>query len=542
MGYEGQIAQIPIGIMGLMSDLAPSQIPHTALTKVINCDFAPGYVQKAPGAIQYNRSALSAGIIALLDYWPTTYKQRLFAATSDGKIYRDYGDRNFNLGAAVATGLGNLTNRSQFVVGGNETASADKKIFFFSGGLNQIKVCSGDNSTFASISGPAADWPNPTISSNPQSNFPNFGLIHRGRLWAFAKSVAYASTTASHEDFTSQTTLINNVGPGEGGDIIGATVYKTKLIVWKAGDLVYFLNDDDSSASNWYFAKYADGMGISGWHAASQVLDDLLIGTNTNKLISFKATQAFGNFVQADIFKQAKVSKFFLENTTPIGNQFQHSLFYSDKGIALFTTRTKGRQNNDCLIQLDISQPDSPKYGIWTHLAPDCLTLRRNMNNILKPIYGASDGFVYLMDHEDRSVGAIGSGTAYTGEFRTADLDMRHLDPSLAHKNKHWDFLGVTFQEEGNYQLSVDVWIDGRFNETINFPQTIDTNYAGAFVLGSAGSVTGGLDEKTIWMPLHGMGRRITFRCYNSGNNQNFKVSMLTVGFRPGAEQATRLS
>ncbi len=220
IAYEGQIAQIQIGIMGLMSDLAPSQIPHTALTKVINCDFAPGYVQKAPGAIQYNRSALSAGIIALLDYWPTTNKQRLFAATSDGKIYRDYGDRNFDLGAAVATGLGNLTNRSQFVVGGNETASADKKIFFFSGGLNQIKVCSGDNSTFASISGPAADWPNPTISSNPQSNFPNFGLIHRGRLWAFAKSVAYASTTASHEDFTSQTTLINNVGPGEGGDII----------------------------------------------------------------------------------------------------------------------------------------------------------------------------------------------------------------------------------------------------------------------------------------------------------------------------------
>ncbi len=139
-------------------------------------------------------------------------------------------------------------------------------------------------------------------------------------------------------------------------------------------------------------------------------------------------------------------------------------------------------------------------------------------------------------------IGPIGSGTAYTGEFRTADLDMRHIDPGLAHKNKLWEWLGVTFQEEGNYTLSVDVWIDGRFRETISFAQTIDTNYCGAFTLGSVGSVTGGLDEKTIWKPLHGIGRRITFRCYNAGNNQNFKVSMLSVGFKPSGEQATRLS
>ncbi len=541
MGYEGIVAQIPIGNRGLMTDVAPGQVPYDCLTKVLNCDYGLGYVQKAPGAITYNTSALSAGIVALLDYWPNTYKQRMFAATSDGKIYRDKGDKGFSLGVAIATGLGTLTNKSQFVVGGNETSGADKKIFFFSGGLNQVKVCSGDNATFASISNPAADWPNPTASSNPQSNFPNFGLIHRGRLWAFAKSQAYASTTASHEDFQTTGTLLNNVGPGEGGDIVGAFVYKQKLFVWKQGDLLYILNDTDSTASNWYFSKFGEGLGISSWHASCQVLDDLHIGNITGSLTSFKATQAYGDFSQADLFKGARVSKFFLENTTPLGNQFQHSLFYGAKGLALFTARTKGRQNNDALIQVDYSEADLPKYGLWTHLRPDCLTFRRDTHDILRPMYGASDGFVYLMDREDRSVGPMGSGVAYTGEFRTADLDMRHIDPSLVHKNKQWDHLGVTFQEEGNYQLSVDIWIDGRFRETINFSQTEDTNYAGAFVLGATGSVTGGLDEKTIWKSLHGMGRRITFRCYNSGNNQNFKVSMLSVGFRPGAEQATRL-
>jgi hypothetical protein len=541
MAYAGNIAQIPIGSKGLMSDVAPSQIPFDCLTKVINCDYGLGYIQKAPGAITYNKNALSSSIVALLDYWPTTYKQRMFAATADGKIYRDTGDRGFSLNTAIATGLGNLDNRSQFVVGGNETSGADKKIFFFSGGLAQVKVCSGDNASFSSIAAPAADWPNPTASSNPQSNFPNFGLTYRGRLWAFAKSVAYASTTSNHEDFQGATTLINNVGPGEGGDIVGAFVYKQKLLVWKRGDLLYILNDSDSTAANWYFSLFGTGLGISSWHAACQVLDDLYIGNITGKITSFKATQAYGNFTQADVFKQARVGKFFAENTSPIGNQFQHSIFYGDKGIGYFTGRTKGRQDNDCLIQLDLSQADTPKYGLLTHLIPNCLTLRRDLNDVLRPICGSTNGFVYLMDREDRAVGPMGSGSAYTGEFRTADLDMRHIDPALAHKNKIWDFLNVTFQEEGNYQLSVDVWIDGRFRETINFAQTIDTNYAGAFVLGAGNSVTGGLDEKTIQKPLHGMGRRITFRCYNSGNNQNFKVSMLSIGFRVSAEQATVL-
>ena len=238
--YAGLIAQIPIGTAGLLSDQAPSQIPYTNLTRVYNCDYGLGFIQKAPGAIQYNRNAMPAGVVACLDYWPTRYQQRLFAACSNGSIYRDTGDRWFGANpvstspVAIASGLGSLTNKCQFVVGGNEISGNPKKVFFFSGGISQVQVLSGDNSTFEAISQPATDWPNPTPSSNPQSNFPNFGLIHRGSLWAFAKGTAYMSNPLNHEDFqTTQDILITQVGPGEGGDIVGGFVYKQKLIVWK---------------------------------------------------------------------------------------------------------------------------------------------------------------------------------------------------------------------------------------------------------------------------------------------------------------------
>jgi hypothetical protein len=57
----------------------------------------------------------------------------MFAATSDGKIYRDYGDRQFSLATAIASGLGALSPAAQFVVGGAEVATNPKKLFFFSG-------------------------------------------------------------------------------------------------------------------------------------------------------------------------------------------------------------------------------------------------------------------------------------------------------------------------------------------------------------------------------------------------------------------------
>ena len=113
------------------------------------------------------------------------------------------------------------------------------------------------------------------------------------------------------------------------------------------------------------------------------------------------------------------------------------------------------------------------------------------------------------------------------------------MEPTLAHKNKIFDHLGVTFTPDGNHNLNIDVWIDGRFSETISFTQTVDTNYLGQFKLGT--SVLGVEEEQTIWKPLHGSGRRISFRGYNGVANENFKASLLSVAFRPAGENATVL-
>lgn len=536
MPYSGNWANIPLGTMGLMSDLPSSEIPTTALIKSTNIDYGPGYVQKAPGAVPYNTTAFSAGVVGIQDYWLDVITQRLLAATSDGKIYKDYGDRTFRNSTPIMSGLGKLNGRCQFIIGGNESSGNPKKIFFFSDGISQVQVISGDNNTGLPIALPASDWANPTASTNQTSNFPKFGLLSRGRLWVFAKSVAYASSTTNHEDFqTSNAILVNSVGPGDGGDIIGAFVYKGLMLVFKQGDVVYQLIDTDASSSNWYFKKFAEGFSIANFHASTQVLDDLIAGNSTGTLTSYRATLNYGNFTQGDLFKQARVSQFYKQYATPPGILFQQSCFYPERGRAFFSARSGYKTFNDSLILFDVSDSQNPRFGLWTHWQADCIALRRDVNNVLRPIYGGTDGNVYLADRETRAV----NGTAYTAEFQTPYLDMRHLNPTYALQNKAFEFLTVTFTPAGNHNLSVDVWIDEKFVETVNVAMTVDTNTLGTFKLGS--SRLGGVGEQTIQVPIKGRGRRISLRCYNGNAYQNFKVSQLAIGFRVLGEDATRL-
>jgi hypothetical protein len=235
MSYSGNIATIPLGQIGLLTDLPPGEIARGALIKATNVSFETGLITKAPGSLRYNTQVLPAGIVAGIDWHPDVVTQRLIVACSNGSIYRDIGDRLFSGAVAITSGLGTLTPRSKFVEGGGETAGRDKKLFFFSGGAAQLKVLEGDGVEFTTINNPAADWTTP--------NFPTCGLVHRNRLWAFMKSRAYASDSGDHENFTSNY-LTQAIFPGEGGDISGAFVFKGRLFAFKQGGFVYYLEDD----------------------------------------------------------------------------------------------------------------------------------------------------------------------------------------------------------------------------------------------------------------------------------------------------------
>ena len=525
MSYEGNVVRIPVGQFGLLTDESPSNLPLGALIEAKNVVLNEGTVQKAPGSLIYNTNyVLDGAVVALHDWFPTPFLQRLMAVTDNGSVYRDTGDRTFAIGVPIITGLTNLDPRAQFVAGGNETGGRAKKLFLFSDGHNQLQVLSGDGSTMADVSLPAADWTNP--------NYPRVGVIHRNRLWAFQGQRAYGSTTGDHEDFQAGTVLTQSIYPGEGSDIIGAFVYKGRLFAFKEGEFVYFLVDTDPTSSNWYWSKLSSNFGLSAPNALVNAIDDMLAGNATGSITSYKAVQAFGDIESSDLLRMAKVERYLRRTTHPLGINVQHALYDGELKQIYFTYRSTYTTTNDMLLNIDVNR-DFPRITYLQKGTPTCLAARKNINDILVPIYGSSDGYVHSMNYEDRLEG----GVAYEGAFQIAYTDFKEAEPSLAVKQKHFDFLWVEFVEETDADLSIDVFIDGKFIETITLKMEIENIELNEFLLD-----TDRLAQYTAMstpLPLHGMGRRISFRCYNAESNQSFQIASLTVGFRPAHEGFT---
>lgn len=526
MAYLGSTVTIQLGAYGLLTDLPSGEIPRGALIKANNISLETGFIEKARGDAKYNTQVLPAGIVALHDYWPSTTTQRMFAACTNGAIYRDIGDRLFSSASAIATGLGTLTPRSMFVDGGQETASAAKKLFFFSAGQNQLKVLEADGTSFANVDSPAADWTTP--------NYPTFGFVHRNRLWAFMKQRAYASETDDHEDFAGGGILTQNIFPGEGGDLIGGHVFKGRAFVFKEGGYVYYLDDQDADSDNWNWRKLSSNFGLASPHGVFEISNDMIAIAETGSPTSYSAVEALGDIESADVFRLLKVENFMRENLSLSGLDVLHSCYYEAKKQAFITARTSYRTTNNNLIMIDFNR-EQPRVALWPKSTADCLTLRRDIHKVLRPMYGSADGYVYLMDQEDRLVGASG----YTGEFKTGHYDFRDMGPNVAHKNKLFDFLAVEFKPTGTWDISVDVYIDGSFSETITYSMDVRDDGLGTFTLGS--DDLGREETQTIQKPLHGSGRRISFHVRGTGSNQNFALASLTIGFRMSAEQATRV-
>lgn len=524
MAYSGIPVKISFGDLGLLTDMSVTERPPGSLLFARNITYYNGCVQKAPGAIKMNTSALAAGIVALFDWWPITTLQRTIAVTSDGSIYRNEGTGNF--GTAITTGLGVLTPNCVFVSGGQETAAANKKLFLFTEGRNQLKVLSGDGSSFSSVTSPATDWTN-------TQTYPKVGVIHRSRLWAFVGQRYYASDSANHENFTSNF-LAGSIYSGEGGELRGGFVFKGRLFAFKDGGFVYGLIDTDTDEDNWYWQRIAANFGISAPNAAIEVLDDMLAGNTTGTVTSYSASFALGNVEAADIFKNAGVENYIRDNTSRSGIMEQHALYYAEKKQAFFTTRSGYRTSNDTLICVDYGR-QQPRISLWLKGTPQCLALRKDENQIQRPMYGDASGYVHLMDREDRLEGA----SSYTGAFQTQHLDFRFADQALANKQKNFNYLSVCYVPESSGNLSCDYYIDGRFVETLSFPMVQDSNSQLNYLLLNTDRLVQG-NQETFTHPLKGFGRTISFYFYNSGSNESFQVCSITVGFKPAGEQAQK--
>lgn len=530
MSYGGTRAKIPFGEFGLLTDISPDKAPPGSLTGANNVCFFNGSVQKAPGGLRWNETPLTAGIVAVHHWMPDLNTERFIAVTENGNIYRGQ-DRQF--GAACNTSISSvLTPNCMFCEGGAETAGREKKLFLFTGGATQPYVLSGDGTAFASIASPNADW-------TAAETYPKCGVVHGNSLWAFAGQISYASSTGNHEDFTNASAaFVDPVYPGEGGEIRGAFVFKSKLFCFKDGGFVYALDEaydaDGNLLRKW--SKAGSNFGLAAPNAIAEVLNDMLAGNDSGTVNSYAATEKLGSVEAGDIIQELQFESHLRGNTSKVGVPFQHLLYYGEKKTLFATYRSCYKTTNDMLLMFDFGRPGNIRPAFWIKGTPQCLATYRDVNRITRPMYGDASGYIVLMDREDRVEG----GTAYTGEFQTQHLDFSWLGEAMSTTEKHFDFLAVHYIPEGSGDLSCDYFVDGRYYDTITFPMVqYQQPQLGTLLLGT--DRLRQPNTETAIRQLTGTGRTISFRFYNSGSNQSFQIPAITVLFRPGGDKAQQV-
>ena len=529
MAYNGSVDTIPLGVGGLHTDDPQPLIPRTNLILARNVTLRQGLIEKEPGSRRYNQSSLGSPIRALYDWWPASFKQRLIAVTAAGAVYC-IRQPNLLPGSPIVESVDGSevlkpTKQTHIITGGEELEGRLKKLFILTG-QDPIQVISSDNLTERrEITGPAVDWDG--------TDQPSFMIPIRCRMLALGNRNnphrIYISDDADHENFASNGAQYS-VYPGEGERLFSAFTYKSRVFLLKYPSGAYYVDDTNPDPSAWGIYKVSDSFGAAAAHAALETLDDTLISNATGSVSSVASSQNFGDITAGNILMSLRNESYMRSTTSQAGNLDRWALYYDDRKQALFTYRGAGSLVNNRLLCIDISTGNA--RVTWSDKDQmSCLAKRKDITGIQRPMYGAEDGYIYLMEQVDRQVHT----TAYRAEFQTPHLDFGDTGGMVVSEaNKIFQHLEVVFEPTGRWNVYVEVWIDGIYSETIPFKVSWGP-VLDDFLL-DRGKLSGRI-PRSIRKPLHGTGRRISLKVYNEGLKENFKLTALRVYWKPSGQQ-----
>lgn len=520
--FNGQVATIPLGLGGLHTDDPQTVIPHTDLVLANNVSLGTGLIEKDPGSKKYNRAAIAGGVKAIFDWWPNDVTQRLIAISGAGRVYKlpDIFTQTEIRAAGAAPALLSPNNQTHLLACGMESANRPKKLFVFTG-KDPVQVISGDGSTRSNLALPAADWSG--------SNQPSFAFLHRNRVVALGNPNdphrIYISDDDDHESFSAGGATYP-VYPGQGDRLFSGFVFKGRAFLFKYPQGVYYIDDSaGADPAQWAIREISASFGVASAHPAIEILNDALIANSTGSISSLAATNAFGDVEAGDVLSVLRNESYMRKTTSPQGNLDRHAIYYGDKKRALFTYRSAGSSRNDRILTIDFSQQNNPRVTWSSKDQPTCLSLFKDVYGVQRPAYGSDDGFVYLMDQADRDVG----GLAYSGEFQTPHLDFSNGDATLAERNKLFKFLELTFEPTGRWPVNVEIIIDGKISQTIQF-QVSYGPVLGDFRM-NRDRLSARVPRSTM-KKIAGEGRRISFRVYGNGYRQDFRLTSLRVYYK----------
>lgn len=528
--YKGKEASIPLGQLGMYRDDSAGKIPIGSLYDSRNVTLNLGMVQTAFGNQRMNVSAVPGGVKSATWWEADPVTKRFVMGGGDGRVYyyeypRHQGPITPEVGAVDQLLIDQNTH---FLTCGSEAAGSPRKIFIITG-QSEVQVITGAGKTRRPIPANkvALDWSG--------KNQPSYGISFGGRAILFGNPnnphMLYISSESDNEDFQSNSSENLNVFPGEGQGLLTAFQYKGRLWLVKKPYGLYYVDTSNSDVTQWTIQKSVASLTCASSHSIYEVLDDAIIANNAGSLTSLQATLNFGSVANADLFSNMKVRTYQQIFCSQSGNSTRWIYFYEYRQEIMITYRDiASNQLNDQLCVIDVSNPSIPKVLWHDRIQANALGEYLDNQDIRRPFYACDDGFIYNYDvTKDANV----NGSPYTAYFTLPPLDFGFIDPNLAEKNKIFQFLEVTYEPSGTWDLQCDVFIDGSYSETIQFNMSYGP-VLDKFTLDI--DRLSGRTPRSQRKQIHGQGRNISFKFYMDQYNQYFKVAKIKVSFKVSGE------
>lgn len=532
MSYRGFVAPLPVGQQGFTGTQNPSQAQPGHFIFVDGAELDAAIIRKEGGASKVNSSALGGGsvVVSGIDWFPTPGTTHTVVFLSNGDVLRDTGAGTF--GTTMVSGLTNVRDPPPlFVPAGGELVGNKRRLLLFSR-TNQVKVSADPWSTFANIGAPAADWAGAT--------FPSFGVLHSFRMFAGGNTNdphrIYYSTTSDHTDFTGAGSGTISIYPGEGETLVGGISFRGALVLFKYPSGIYILDTADPTPANWTLRPLTRAVGTLNQHSIVQVENDTLYMDRHGNIHSLAATNEFGDVNSSNIGAFADIPPFMRSTMNLSALRRVQGLWYQAKRQAWWAMPRLGTSDNDFRFIVGFSEPQqqgtpAPRFFMSRRDVCPSLWLRPDALGIPKPAFGDASGFVRKADEDTRSK----DGAGYPIIFETSGTDLSFLNQELATRSKTGQFLEISFEPRGDWDLTVEIHWDDRLTDIVAFNMGSGGAALGSFILDT--DVLAASVVRSVRSRIAGSGRRVKLIAQNDGAAQDVSLSEFHLSFTVGDER-----
>lgn len=517
MSYQGDTFTVYCNAVGFNGNQNTDAIgPDNMVSPSKNVNLMNGGVGKRGGTAHVNGTAVDSGqrLMGVHVVTPIGGSRSVVVGTANGKIIQNYTTE-------LKTSWG--TDKHHSYAKWND-------ILYITNGNNTPQTWNGSAGTTSDLGNLAADW----TGTNFPTQFVVHGRANSERMWAFKspttpKSIYYSADNSGSGDPNFSTGGIITIETGDEHGLVGGVEFADRLIAFGKRK-AYILLDSDATPSNWGYSPAAWEGGGAHNRVIVKTPNDIIAMMEDGEIYSVTGAQEYGDYKYASLTRPSFMHAWIADNIDLTKMANFHGVYDPVlKCVKYFVTRT-GQTNNDVALVFFLNRPIEKAWAIHDNLnsvsgySASSSALVTKSDGSYAIYTGDYAGFVWELNKANKN----DNNNAIDGRYKTPHMNFGN---QLARMTKRYDRGWVIMPPQGNYNLGVNVTVDGVGQITTTVDQSGTGGSLDSFTLDT--DVLGGNEFLDQSFDIGVMGKRIQLEFYNQSVNEDFFVSSFMVDFKP---------